>query len=214
MSRRRIIPATGLAWMLPWYDPLVRICTNERRFKQRMLDLANLNPAHRVIDVGCGTGTLALSALGRVPSLSVVAVDADPRMLRRAARKTPRDHSAVWLRADAEHLPLADHSFDRVFCSLLLHHLEDAAKRRAISEMRRLLKPGGKLILADYFHPASSWARLRFLIVRCVDGWQRTRFHVVGDIERLLREAQFHDIQHDAHQATLLGTLRIYRATA
>ena len=135
-------------------------------------------------------------------------------MLGRAKRKSTKGKTPVWMLASAENLPLADDSFDRVLCSLLLHHLDDAAKTRAIGEMHRLLKPGGRLVLADYFQPASQWARLRFLLVRWIDGWRRTRFHVQGSIESSLCDGNFVDVRHAARIDTLLGTLRIYVALA
>ena len=87
MRRQRIIPATGLAWMLPWYDPLVRICTNERQFRNCMLDVADLRPSHRVLDLGCGTGRdVYLAAYFAGESGHVIGVDMTEEQLDVARR--------------------------------------------------------------------------------------------------------------------------------
>ena len=77
------VPALG-RFGTRFYDPVVRLTTREQRFKDRLLELADLRPGHRALDLGCGTGTLAIEARRRQPGASVHGLDADPRMVTSA----------------------------------------------------------------------------------------------------------------------------------
>ncbi|MCP4250408.1 MAG: class I SAM-dependent methyltransferase [bacterium] len=108
--------------------------------------------AFRVLDVGCGTGTLALMvAASRLPA-SVVGLDYAPAMCAEATRKAA-DRGATqrtrFLAGDSEHLPFADETFDLITCSNSFHHYPD--QQAVVTGMRRLLRPGGRLIILDGF---------------------------------------------------------------
>lgn len=135
------------------YDLLVWVLTlgRERRFRDRLVDLARVGVGESVLDVGCGTGGLALAAKDRVGSGGhVCAVDASPEMVARARRKAAR--AGVDVRFDTavvESLPFPDATFDVVLSSLMLHHLTDEGRREGIGEVGRVLKPGGRWLAVD-----------------------------------------------------------------
>jgi SAM-dependent methyltransferase len=105
---------------------------------------AGVREGDRVLDVACGTGALALAAAGIAgPSGSVVGLDANPDMLA-VARRKPVD--IEWLEGKAEDLPLPDNSFDAVVSQFGLMFFDD--KPRALREMMRVLRPGGRLAVA------------------------------------------------------------------
>jgi ubiquinone/menaquinone biosynthesis C-methylase UbiE len=126
-----------------------------RALRRQVLDLAELRPGASVLDIGCGTGTLALEAQARVgESGLVVGVDPAPRQLGRARAKATRHRLPVEFRLGViEALPFPDGSFDAVLSTLMMHHLPDDLKRRGLTEIRRVLKPGGRLVVADAEHP-------------------------------------------------------------
>jgi SAM-dependent methyltransferase len=135
--------------LLPLYD-LVHHLFGLRPIHQEMITLAELRDGHRVLDVGCGTGNLLRSTGKRYPNVDLVGLDPDPRALARAGRKARRPGPAVRLdRGFAQELPYPDDSFDRVFSSLMLHHLDSASKDALLAEVRRVLRPDGLLVLAD-----------------------------------------------------------------
>jgi ubiquinone/menaquinone biosynthesis C-methylase UbiE len=146
---RPFVPGMGKAWLTPFYD-LVHRLVRLGRMHREMIELADPRPGQRALDVGCGTGNLLL-ALGRErPGVELVGLDPDPRMIAIARRKARRAGLVVdWRRGFAQELPLPDASVDRVFSSMMLHHLDPAAKAAMLAEVRRVLRPDGVLVLAD-----------------------------------------------------------------
>lgn len=127
----------------------------ERQLRQRILALAGLQPGESVLDVGCGTGTLAILAKQAVgPAGIVCGVDASAEMLARARFKATR--AAVEVRfenAAAQALPFPDARFDLALGTMMLHHLGRAARRELAAELRRAVKPGGRVLLVDFARP-------------------------------------------------------------
>lgn len=110
---------------------------------------AALEPGELVVDVACGTGTTAIEAAGRVsPGGQVVGVDLSDRMVEAARSRARQERCANtrFERMDAERLELPDDSFDAALCVLGLMYVPDPG--RAIAEMRRVLRPGGRMVLA------------------------------------------------------------------
>src|SRR5262249_41762130 len=125
-TEQRYIHALGPAALTRLYDPLIRVMIPERAMKARLIDLADIRPGHHVLDVGAGTGTLAILIKQRVPEAAVVGVDGDPAILEIARGKFVSAGVDVEVReALAERLPFPDASFDRVVTSLVVHHVAD-----------------------------------------------------------------------------------------
>jgi len=143
-----------------FYDLLVGVLTlgRERAFRERLVELARLAPGETVLDVGCGTGTLAIAAKRRVgPAGAVYGIDASPEMIARAKRKAAKAGVDVAFQTElVEALPFPDARFDAVLSTLMLHHLPRPARRECAREMRRLLKPGGRVLAVDFATPAGA----------------------------------------------------------
>jgi len=136
------------------YDLLIALLTlgRERRFRERLLELAHLQPGESVLDIGCGTGTLAIAAKRRVGASAVVSgIDASPEMVARAKRKATRAGMDVAFEiAQAQSLPFPDAQFDVVLSTVMLHHLPRTGPVQAVGEARRVLKSGGRLFAVDF----------------------------------------------------------------
>ena len=126
-----------------------------RRFRGYLADVLGVDPDDRVLDVGCGTGTLALVLAGRSgPKGAVIGVDASPEMIAAAQAKAGGQKGAPTFQvAPAQDLPFADGSFDAVSTSLMIHHLPEADRVGAIREMLRVLRPGGRLLIVEVQAP-------------------------------------------------------------
>ena len=128
-STRPYLPAAGYDWTLPLYDPIVKLLGGDSA-RRMLLDQAELRPGYRVLDIGCGTGTLAILTKSLYPDVAIVGIDPDPKALARARRKASR--AAVSIQFDqgfGDELPYPEASFDRVFSSFMFHHLPSAEKR-------------------------------------------------------------------------------------
>jgi len=149
-AHRSYIPAAGHDLLLPFYDPLNRLL-GVGGLHDDLIAQARLEPGHRVLDVGCGTGALAVSIRTKFPHVEVVGLDPDPKALSIARRKAKR--AGVAVRFDQGYggaLPYRDAEFDRVTSSLMLHHLDLATRHRMLRDLLRVLRPGGSLHLLDF----------------------------------------------------------------
>jgi ubiquinone/menaquinone biosynthesis C-methylase UbiE len=140
------------------YDAQVWLFTlgRERAFRRKILSLAHLEAGEAVLDVGCGTGSLAIEAKRQVGSSGPVhGIDASPEMLARADKKAQRAGLEIhFATAPAQALPFADGRFDTVLVTLVLHHLPRSSREQCACEMRRVLKPGGRVLAVDFGHSA------------------------------------------------------------
>ena len=158
--------------------------------RNTLVELAAPAPDDSVLDVGCGTGEVALAIAARVPGAKVVGIDASPEMIARARAKAAKSASRVEFQVAAiESLPFADDSFDVVTSSLMLHHLPVDLKRAGLAEVRRVLKPGGRFVAADF--ATDSHTRLGHLL--SVFGHGRGPA-AIDSLEPLLRDAGFQHI--------------------
>ena len=186
LANRSYLPAAGLDLFLPLYDPLVKLLGADRA-RHKLFDQAAVRPHHRVLDIGCGTGTFAVAIKRWLPSVEVVGLDPDPKALARSRRKA--DRAGVSIHFDqgfADALPYADASFDRVFSSLMFHHLPHDTKTITMCEVRRVLKPGGSLHLLD-FEPEGSHSHNP--LARWIHSSERTRNSSRDQILEWMRKA-------------------------
>jgi ubiquinone/menaquinone biosynthesis C-methylase UbiE len=136
------------------YDLLIWLVSlgREQTYREKALDLVGLKPGESVLDVGCGTGTLAIAARRRVGLTGIVhGIDASPEMIARARKKAKKVGLEVTFEnAVAEKMPFTDGTFDAVLATVMLHHLGRKARQLCACEIRRVLKPGGRVIAVDF----------------------------------------------------------------
>jgi ubiquinone/menaquinone biosynthesis C-methylase UbiE len=210
----RYLPALRFHTLTALFDPVARLLLRERKFKASLVDQADPRSGRRVLDVGCGTGTLALSLKVRAPGAEVIGLDADPEILERARAKAQEAGLDVRFdRALATELPYEDESFDLVVSTLFFHHLTGADKRRTAKEITRVLKPGGELLVGDMGGPADPLMRgLFFFSVRLFDGLEQTRDNAAGALPAIFEAGGLDQATETDRFRTVLGSLAIYRA--
>ncbi|MBX6312192.1 MAG: class I SAM-dependent methyltransferase [Isosphaeraceae bacterium] len=174
-----------------FYDWLAAAYTlgREARIRERTLDIAEVVTGEAVLDVGCGTGTLALAARRRVGAGgSVYGIDASEEMIERARAKSARQGLPVAFEvAAAQSLPFADAAFDVVLCSLALHHLPEDARVGALAEMRRVLKPEGRALIVEFSRGRGVWALLHPVALLHA----RKSPRILDEAEALMKRAGF-----------------------
>lgn len=215
MKQKTFIPALRYNWLTRFYNPLVALTMPEKKFKTALIRQAGIAAHHRVLDFGTGTATLSLLLSGQQPGCRIDGVDVDKNILAIAREKTAQQQAKINLvRYDGVKLPYADHTFDRVISSLVFHHLDNEQKQNALSEIRRVLKPGGELHIADWGKASSLLMRIMFCFVQLLDGFNNTRDHVRGKLPDYIRQARFTDVSVTMSFSTVWGTLSLYSAVA
>lgn len=204
------LPGMGLDWLLPLYDPLTRALGIPSAHR-RLAEQAELRPGHRVVEIGCGTGNLALLVNRLYPGTHVVGLDPDPKALARARRKAAREGLSVQLdRGFAGELPYPDESFDRVLSAFMFHHLDPTERRKTLREAERVLRPGGSLHLLDF---GGARERSDVLVARLSHRSRRLEDNFGDRIPTLMREAGLADPVETGHRVTLVGRYTFYRVT-
>lgn len=196
------------------YDPVVKWTTRETTVKEALLEQSGIEPDMKVLDLACGTGTLALLIRRRFPTIDIVGVDGDGEILRIAQSKADsRNANIQFEQGLATQLPYADSSFDRVFSTLFFHHLVTSDKHRALAEVHRVLRPGGQVHIADWGRPTNVLMRLLFYQIQLFDGFATTQENVDGKLPQYIHNAGFSDVQVGRCFNTVFGTLALYRAS-
>ncbi|MCI0857243.1 MAG: methyltransferase domain-containing protein, partial [Chloroflexi bacterium] len=143
-----------------FYDVVVTLMSlgREPAFRKTTLELGEVRPGQKLLDVGCGTGTLAILAKAKAgPDGEVHGIDASPEMIEVACRKADKAGADVRFQVGLfEDIPFPDDQFDLALSSLMLHHLPDELKREGFAEIYRVLKPGGRLLTVDFGAPSNS----------------------------------------------------------
>ena len=214
MDRSTYIPALGFASLTRFYDRVLAATMKQEKFKSQLVRQAAPRPGHRVLDLGCGTATLTILLKDECPEATVLGIDADAEVLEIGREKAHERGAQVELRqAMADDLPFESQSFDRVVSSLLLHHLTLSTKRRALSSVYEVLKPGGEIHIADWGRAQNPLMRAAYLGIQLLDGFETTGDNVRGRIPELMRSAGFEDAHETHHEMTVFGTLSLYRGT-
>ncbi len=162
-----------------------------RRTDKPILALAEIRAGDAVLDVGTGPGFLARTAAGMVgPAGRAVGLDASPEMVDRATQVAKRKGlSATFVLAGAQKMPFDDAEFDAAVSRLAMHHIP-TMRKEAIAEIHRVLRPGGRVVIADLASHSTGG-----LVHDLVGRAHGRSGQVAGEIEGLIRAAGFADIE-------------------
>jgi demethylmenaquinone methyltransferase/2-methoxy-6-polyprenyl-1,4-benzoquinol methylase/phosphoethanolamine N-methyltransferase len=206
-------PGKLIRWAF-FYDMLMGVLTlgHEARLREITLDLVSLQPGEKVLDVGCGTGSLAIAAGKRVGASGTVAgIDPAPEMVARARQKSVRIGVDVHFEtAVIESLPFSSGEFDVVLSSLMIHHLPKKIRPAAFAEVHRVLKPNGRFLAVDFKPPAGAAGRF---LTTLGFGHRMGRNDIRNNIP-MLEAAGFHVQSEGPTRAWMLAYILLGKAPA
>lgn len=208
------IPALRFNRLTPYFDSVAAVAVRDRAIKRRVLAHAAIASGEDVLDVGCGTGTLAVTAARAAPGVRMTGLDADASILARARERA--SGAGLEVRFDegrSTALPYADASFDLVLSTLFFHHLTDDAKRQTAVELVRVLRPGGRLVVGDLGRPQDPLMRIAVLVtVQLLDGFATTALNVRGELPDVLAGVGLRAVTVRERMRTPTGTYEIMTA--
>lgn len=209
------MPALGKAGNIERYDAVLALMTREKRWRGELVRLVAPGSGETIVDIGCGTGTLAIALRESELGCTILGVDPDPAVLEIARRKADATGATVqWFEAMGDELdgiePLQ--GCDKIVSSLVLHQCPMKVKEAIVRQMWRLLKPGGELFIADYGEQGSLLMRMLFRQVQIIDGFELTEPNARGCVPEILRDAEFRDVEEVRVILTPTGSISLYRA--
>jgi ubiquinone/menaquinone biosynthesis C-methylase UbiE len=208
--RQQYVPALRFDALTRLYDPVVALTSREAGFKRRLLDHARIKDGESVLDVACGTGTLAIEIKKARPKAKVSGIDGDGAILQRAKSKAKDAGVKVEFQSGlSNELPYDARAFDVVVSTLFFHHLTDEAKADTAEEIKRVLRLGGRVLIADWGRAQDPLMRMAFLNVQLLDGFRNTSSNVAGKLPEFLREAGLKRVSVLDRMRTPLGTIEI-----
>ena len=191
----------------PYYDLVTNIMTlgQAPRLRRVTVDEALIKTGNHVLDVGCGTGEVTLLAKKRAKDGKVYGIDPAPEMISVARSKAARKRLDIDFRVGViEALPFPDSSIDVVTSSLMMHHLPQDLKVRGLAEIYRVLKTGGRLLVADFMRPTGSFLNHLYIALTRHQGLQTG----IEDLDNLLKQAGFTQIKLSDEKVLVIGFVR------
>ena len=214
MPNEGFTPALGQPRLTFLYDAAIRLLTRERTWRRRLLEQLDPRPGERILDVGCGTGTLAIMIKQAEPAAEVFGIDPDGQVLGIARAKAARAGVApVFRRGFAREADRFDARFDKAVASLVFHQVPLAEKEAGIAAMARAVDGGGEIHIADYARQPGFASRQLFRIVQALDGRENTQANADGALERILGSLAGGEVAPQATVPTLTGTISLFRVT-
>ncbi len=209
VSPRAYTPALRFRFLTRIYDPLIERWMATSRMRAAVIEVLDLRPGMRVMELGCGPGRLAVEIKRRHPDVMLEAADVDPEMIAMARRNADQAGvEIVFHEADVTRLPPGGR-YERVYSTLVFHHLKPEGKCAALRWVAKALGPGGRFVVADFGRPHGLTQWLVSHLVQLLDGIANTAPHRDGRFERMLGET-FGTAEHVTAWKTFAGTLQVW----
>ena len=209
----RYVPALGYHFLTPLYDTAIALMTRETTWRKALVKQIAPDQRDVVVDVGCGTGTLAVMLKRASPYTTVYGIDPDTNVLGRAEIKA-RDNGVLVHFMKGYGAEVAERAaslrVSKVVSSLVLHQVPLAGKREILHNMYAALKPGGEIHIADYGLQRTLLMRVLFRQIQRLDGFEGTQPNADGIVPVLMEEIGFDAVRENRVIATPTGSISLY----
>lgn len=213
MQDRGFTPALGRPGFTGAYDGAIRLLTRERRWRGALLRQVAPRAGETILDVGCGTGTLAIMLKRTAPGAHVIGLDPDPDVLGIAAEKAAKAGVSIeWRQGFARDAAAWSGGLDKTVSSLVFHQVPLAAKQEGVAAMFDAVRPGGEVHIADYARQRGLMRALFRLTVQSLDGVRDTQPNADGALEAILAERAASPISPTRVVNTVTGAISLFRA--
>ena len=211
MTGTTFTPAAGRFAPSGIYDLGVAVLTREAVWRRKLIEILALSPDDRVLDVGCGTGSLAILLKKHYPDVEIVGLDPDPASLTIAKSKAEAAGVDIEWRlgfaSDAAEVGI----FDKVVSSLVFHQVPLLAKGAGIEAMFAATKTDGTICIADYARQSRRLMRTAFRFIQLIDGKADTQPNADGFLETELSKLAGNPVTAVFAVDTPTGTISIFR---
>lgn len=206
-------PALGRPELTGLYDRVLAVAAREHVWRRRLLEELAPQAGEVIVDLGAGTGSTAILIKAAAPGAQVIAVDPDPQVREIALAKAARAGvDFAYVTAMGDHLAAPEAGVDKVVSSLVLHQCPWKAKIAILRNAFRLLRPGGRLLIADYGRQRELLMDMLFRLVRTLDGYENTRANKDGLIPGLIAAQGFEAVEELSVTRTPTGSISLYSA--
>lgn len=210
--KKQFTPVLGYSYLTKFYDVAVKLTMPEKKFRNKLIDYLNPKNDEQVLEFGFGTGQNLILAYKRNRNSYYSGLDIDPKVKYITEKKFEKNGLDITLDLyDGHSFPYPDNTFDKIFSSLVFHHLDKKTKISSLSEINRVLKPNGEIIIGDWGKPKSKLMRILFYIVQLLDGFKTTTDNVKGLIPDYMLNAGFEDVQELSFINTKIGSYCYYK---
>lgn len=191
---KKFIPAMTYEFLTPYYDFILNFIGFGYKQREKIVKLLALKNEEKLLDVGCGTGSLLIVAKKLYPQITAVGIDIDEKILKIAKNKTIKENLKIeFIKTSSNKLPFNDSSFDIVVSSLVFHHLPLDVKKQTIGEVKRILRKGGQFLLVDFGKTNNLWINIFYRLVKFLRIEESTTLkdNVEGKLPILLKQFGF-----------------------
>ena len=213
MEQKKYTPALGYDFLTAYYDLAIKITMPEKKFRRLLVEETNPLDGEYILEFGFGTGENLLLVQQKNPNVKLEGLDIDPKVKAIAEHKLSKNKIEAPLKLyDGVNFPYADDTFDKVYSCLVFHQLDAVTKQNSLIELYRVLKPNGKLIIADWGKAQNKLMRFTFGMVQILDGFKTTNDNVKGLMPDFIKGANFEEVEISKSINTAIGTFSYYTA--
>lgn len=214
MEKQKYIPALGYDFLTVFYDLAIKLTMPEKKFRGLLIDEINPQDNEIILEFGFGTGQNLILAKAKNTNTKFIGVDIDPKVREIALHKLNKQNVSIPLDLyNGATLPYQENQFDKIYSCLVFHQLDAETKLNCLKELHRVLKPNGKLIIADWGKASNKLMRFTFGFVQLLDGFKTTNDNVKGLMPTFIKNANFLNVETTKSINTIIGTFSYYTAT-